>query len=468
MISPKIPSGFRDYLPAEALARQRSIDAVVGVYRSFGYLPIDTPAVEYLEVLQGKGGDESDRQIFRIQPGREGKEETGLRFDLTVPLARFVAQHQNELEFPFRRYHVGPVWRGEKAQVKRGRFREFLQCDFDLLGVASVAADAEAALVIAAAMTALGAPGFCIHVNNRHLLAGLLERQGAAGHAAHVLRSIDKLSKIGREAVLEELQFGPRPNVELQRTDPAEYQRRCDARERLMAEATAAAILDFLTIDAGSNDATLALAAERVKGSPRGERGVAELARLLEIFAGAGAPAERLVVDVALARGLDYYTGTVYETMVEGCAEFGSVCSGGRYDDLAGLFTERRLPGVGASIGLDRLLAVLAHAGAPGKAGPAADALIVMFDERFAPLYAKMAADLRAAGLVVEVYPEAAPVKRQFAYASQRGHRVAVVVGEDEVKAGTVTLKNLVARAESKGHAPGDLAAAVRAMIAAG
>ena len=329
-ITPRTLKGFRDYPPEAMIPRQRLIDTARRVYESYGFMPIDTPALEYLEILAGKGGEETDKQLYKFQD--HGGRWVGLRFDLTVPLARFAAQHVGELGIPLKRYHIATVWRGENTQ--RGRYREFMQCDFDTIGTRSVAADIETVLVIHDLFRQLGFREFTIHVNNRMVLTGLLERLDLAGKATDVLRALDKLAKIGPERVAEEI---------------------------VAAGATAEQAREVLRLAglSGANDDVLRQLEPLVAGSQRGQEGAARLKELLDGVAAAGVPPERLRLDVSIARGLDYYTGTVVETYLDALPGIGSVCSGGRYDNLAELYTNQELPGIGASLGLDRLLAAM-------------------------------------------------------------------------------------------------------------
>lgn len=414
-IQPRTLKGFRDYLPEIAAAREWLIDRARGVYRSFGFLPIDTPALEYTEVLLGKGGEETDKQLYRFED--HGGRDVGLRFDLTVPLARFVAQHAGELGMPFKRYHVGPVWRGENTQ--RGRYREFAQCDFDTIGTESLVADVETACVIHALFAALGLERVTIHVNNRKVLNGLLERLELAEVSVPVLRALDKLAKVGPEKVAQEI--------------VAE------------AGATATQAEEVLALAAleGEDEAVLAGLRPLVAGSELGERGVAELEQVLAGAEAGGVPAGRLVLDVSIARGLDYYTGTIYETFLDELPGIGSCCSGGRYDDLASVYTKQRLPGIGASLGLDRLLAALEELDRLPARGATAPVFVALFEAERVHDYLALAARLRAAGIGVEVYPEPRKLGAQLKYADRRGHRLAVVIGGREWEAGVAQLKDL-------------------------
>jgi histidyl-tRNA synthetase len=417
LIQPRTLKGFRDYLPEAMMPREWIIETARRVYRSYGFRPIDTPALEYLEILTGKGSDETDKQLYKFQD--HGGRDVGLRFDLTVPLARFVAQHQQELGLPFKRYHIASVWRGENTQT--GRYREFMQCDFDTIGVTEITADIEMALVINDLFTALGIDKFSIRVNHRAVLNGMLEKLGVADRSAVVLRALDKLAKIGEKGVREEL---------ARTAETTDSQ--CD---QLIAMAS-------LT---GDNESILKQLTPLVAGNATGERGVAELRELAAATAAAGVPGGRIQLDPSIARGLDYYTGIVVETLLDDRSEIGSVASGGRYDNLAGLYTNQKLPGVGASLGLDRLLAALEKLGRLPTAKTPAPVLICMFDPVRRNDYLKLAAQLRAAGIGVEVYPEAKKLGKQLQYADKQGFRAAVIIGETEFAAGECQVKDLQA-----------------------
>jgi histidyl-tRNA synthetase len=415
LIEPRTLKGFRDYLPETMIPRERLIDTARRVYRSYGFSPIDTPALEYLEILTGKGSEETDKQLYKFED--HGGRWVGLRFDLTVPLARFAAQHVGQLGTPFKRYHIATVWRGENTQ--RGRYREFMQCDFDTIGTLSPTADVETALVIHDLLVAIGFDDFTIRVNNRRVLTGLLERLGLVDRSTAVLRALDKLGKIGPQGVSDEL-----VNV---------------------AGATAEQARDVLKLAelTGSSDQILSQLSPLVAGSERGEQGVHQLAELLAAAQAGGIPPRRLQLDVAIARGLDYYTGTIFETFLGQLPAIGSVCSGGRYDDLAGLYTKQQLPGIGASLGLDRLLAAMEELGLLEKVSTPAPVFLPFFAESRLHDYLRLAASLRAADIGVEFYPEAKKLGQQLKYADRRGFRLAIVIGDDEWAAGTCQVKDL-------------------------
>ncbi len=415
LIQPRTLKGFRDYPPELMIPRERLMERSREVYRSYGFVPIDTPALEYTEILLGKGGEETDKQLYRFRD--HGDRDVALRFDLTVPFARFAAEHIGKLGTPFKRYHLAPVWRGENTQ--RGRYREFVQCDFDTIGTTSNAADIEVALVIHDLLRALGFERFRIHVNNRMVLNGLLEELGLGAQTAALLRALDKLSKIGPEAVREEMIA------------------------KAGASATAAERILGLAETRGGNQAILARLAEHYGRNPKAAEGIARLRELIQVVRTAGVPEECLQVDVSIARGLDYYTGTVFETFLTDLPGIGSVCSGGRYDNLASLYTKQVLPGVGASLGLDRLLAAMEELNLLDKTATAAPVLMVQFSAEQLGEYQRVARGLRAQGIGVEVYPEAKRIGPQLAYADKRGFRLALIAGPDEFAKGVWQIKDL-------------------------
>lgn len=415
MIQPRTLKGFRDYLPESMMPRERLMELARNVYRSYGFSPIDTPALEYAEILCGKGSDETDKQMFRFTD--HGKRDVGMRFDLTVPLARFVAQHGNALGMPFKRYHIGPVWRGENTQA--GRYREFAQCDFDTIGTTSVASDIETALVIFDLMKAIGFDRFKVRINNRKVLNGLLQKNDLGQHSVQVLRALDKLAKIGPEKVKAEM----------------------------MASANASAVqvegVMKLTEISGNNREVLAQLEPLCSGQTLAEEGVAQLQQLVDATSAVGITDENLVMDVSIARGLDYYTGTIFETFLDDMPEIGSVCSGGRYDNLAQLYTKQQYPGVGASLGLDRLLTAMQELGMIEPLKTTADVMIVQFDAENLNTYLEIAASLRRQGIKTEVFPEAKKLKQQFKYADRRGFGAVIVAGKDELDQGKLNVKTM-------------------------
>jgi len=440
MIEPRTLKGFRDHLPAQALARERVLDVARRVYRSYGFAPIDTPALEYLEILTGKGSEETDKQMYRFTD--HGGREVGMRFDLTVPFARFAAQHVHELGLPFKRYHMATVWRGENTQ--RGRYREFMQCDFDTIGTTSPVADLEMVLVVHDLLAAIGVERFTIRVNDRRVLGGILGRLGLTDRSTTVLRSLDKLGKATPEAVAAEL-----------------------AGQGVAADAVAA-LLEMASLS-GAADAVLARLDVLVGDSEQGRAGVAALRGLVDGASQAGVASERLAIDPSIARGLDYYTGIVLESFLDDLPTLGSICSGGRYDNLAGLYTKQPLPGVGASLGIDRLLAGLEELGRTATVQTPADVFLAYFDAAHLADYLRIAAALRAAGIAVEFFPEPKKLGQQLKLASARGFPAALVIGSDEFAKGTAQLKQLATQQSATIDWHGDLDVlvdAVRSMTA--
>ena len=415
LIQPRTLKGFRDYLPESMIPREQLIETAKSVYRSYGFSPIDTPTLEYLEILTGKGSDETDRQLYRFQD--HGGRDVGMRFDLTVPLARFAAQHINTLGTPFKRYHIAPVWRGENTQ--RGRYREFMQCDFDTIGTTSVASDIETGLVMHDLLRAIGFERFTIRVNNRQVLNGLLEKLNLSEVSTPVLRSLDKLGKIGVEKTVQEMMTAAGTTEE-------------QARE----------VLQLSELN-GSNQEVLEQLKPIVSGSETGEEGVHRLEQILSGLIAGGAEPERINVDVSIARGLDYYTGAIFETFLDDLPEIGSVCSGGRYDNLAELYTKQHLPGIGASLGLDRLLAAMEELELIEKVRTPADVLVTFFDKSQLHKYLEIANAVRSAGFATEMFPDSKKLGQQLKYADQRGFTLALIAGEDELSNNACQLKDL-------------------------
>ena len=412
LIKPRTLSGFRDFLPEMMIPREQTMETARRVYRSYGFVPIDTPTLEYAEILCGKGSDETDRQMYRFQ---HGKHDVAMRFDLTVPLARFVAQHHNELGMPFKRYHLGNVWRGERPQA--GRYREFAQCDFDTIGTTSIASDIETVMVINDLIRAIGIEKFTIRVNNRKILNGLLEKSNLAEHSVAVLRALDKLPKIGHDKVKLEM---------LETTS---------ARESQVDE-----ILKLAEIS-GSNEQTLSQLGPLCSGNELAQQGLDQLVEVVQATAAVGISNDNLCIDVSIARGLDYYTGTIVETFLNDLPSLGSICSGGRYDNLAQLYTKQKLPGIGASLGLDRLLAAMQQLNLIPPTKTTADVLIVQFDKNNLHQYLQLAANIRRSGICVEVFPEAKKLNQQFKYADRRGVQAVIIAGENEFSSGVVQIK---------------------------
>ena len=428
IIEPRTLKGFRDFLPEMMIPREKMIARVSEVYRRYGYSPIDTPVLEYLEILSGKGSDETDRQLYKFKD--HGGREVGMRFDLTVPFARFSAQHAPELVLPFKRYHIAKVWRGENTQA--GRYREFSQCDFDVIGTTSVMSDIETALVINDVMQRVDLrtdepfTRFKIHVNSRKILNGLLEKINLADKAVPVLRALDKLAKIGREKVIAEM-----------------------AETAGATDGQAEEILDMVSAQADADPRRrLDELAARLAGSELGLEGVETLRQIFDAARAAGIPEGRFVLDVSIARGLDYYTGTIFETFLDDLPALGSVASGGRYDNLAGLYTRTPLPGIGASLGIDRLFAGLEELGMVEKVSSPVKVLIPYFDRALALEYVRLASLLRRHGIGTEVYPDAKKLGQQLKYADRKGFSAALILGSGELEKGVVQVKNLKAQTQ--------------------
>ena len=414
LIEPRTLKGFRDFLPEVMIPREKLMETARRVYRRFGFSPIDTPALEYLEILAGKGSDETDRQMYRFE---HGGRQVGMRFDLTIPLARFAAQHISQLGTPFKRYHIAPVWRGENTQA--GRYREFVQCDFDTIGTESVVADIETAIVMIELMQEIGIERFQVRINNRQVLNGLLTKLSLHEKSGAVLRALDKLEKLGETVVRDELQGAA--GLSSAQTD----------------EVLAMAKLN------GSNASVLAELASSLKGIELGTQGVERLQTIVDALTSYGISEDKFRMDVTIARGLDYYTGVVFETTLLDLPSIGSVCSGGRYDNLAGLYTKQHLPGVGASLGLDRLLAALEQLEMLPHPRTTASIFVPYFDGSRLNDYMRLCRVVRNAGWNAELYPEAKKLGNQLKYADERGFAIALVAGSNELDAGQVQVKNL-------------------------
>ncbi|MGE0872637.1 MAG: histidine--tRNA ligase [Kofleriaceae bacterium] len=451
-VQPRTPPGVLELLPPQQLAFQHMLDTIRHGFERFGFLPIETPAFELTDVLLTKSGGDTEKQVYFVQSTGALKQgdtpEMALRFDLTVPLARYVAQHEHQLNFPFRRYQIQRVYRGERNQ--KGRYREFYQCDIDVIGkdTLSLAYDAEIPAVIYGIFRELGFGAFTIYVNNRKLLRGLLESLGIAPerHTA-VLHEIDRLGKQAR----------------------SEIEARLKAEGVGLPDHTVARLLDTLTAHAGDSKATLQfLAADAAKAGGVYAEGVDELRRVYETTLALGVPDSACKLNLSIVRGLDYYTGTVYETFLDEYVKLGSICSGGRYENLAGHYTKSKLPGVGISIGATRLFSQLLEMAviAVGQA-TVAHVIVLAMDASMSGEYAAIAKDLRAAGLNVEVYGDADKLGRQLKYADRAKVPLAVLYGERERDAGFVKLKDLREGAGTKEHdvPRGELVPRVRALL---
>jgi histidyl-tRNA synthetase len=420
IIDPKLLRGFRDFLPATELTRKSIQTTLERVFRGFGFVPIDTPALEYAEILLGKGGGETDKQIYRFRD--HGGRDVALRFDLTVPFARFMAKHSHQLPLPFKRYHMGKVWRGENTQ--RGRYREFTQIDFDIVGVDSASSDFEILMLMQKAFVSLGVTDFKINFFHRGVLNAYLKELGLkedSPESRKILRTIDKIKKIGPDEVTGLL-------------------------KEFLNDSQAALLMRFIqgadTQGETRNAKTLKTIGTLVAPDCPAYLRLTEIARCITDCGLDGF----FVLDPSITRGLDYYTGVVFETFLTGLPKIGSVCSGGRYNNLASLYTRENLPGVGSSIGLDRLISALEELNLLQKEPAGPDLLILMLDEPLLSRYHSLAASLREAGLAVEVYPARKKLALQFSYATKRAIPLALIMGETELAQETMTLKDLRAR----------------------
>ncbi len=417
-IKPRTLSGFMELLPADQMKMEAIMAALRESYSLYGFTPLDTPLIEASEILLAKGGGETEKQIYRFT---KGDTDLSLRFDLTVPLAKYVALNYGSLAFPFRRFQIGKVYRGERAQ--RGRFREFYQADIDIIGDGKldISNEAEIPAVIYRTFTALGLTKFVIRVNNRKVLSGFYAMLGLAERSGDIMRTVDKLDKIGPDKVRELL---------------------C-AEEIGLTAAQADEILKFIAIR-GTNAEVLSKLRDYAGRDELFDTGLAELETVARYLGDFGVPENNFAIDLTIARGLDYYTGTVYETALLDHPEIGSVCSGGRYDNLAGYYTDKLLPGVGISIGLTRLFYVLQEQGMLSDELPTAPAEVLVIpmteDISFA---VRCATRLREAGLRTQLYNEAKKFKAKMAYADRLGFPFAALIGEDEVAAGKLSLKNM-------------------------
>lgn len=416
LVTPRTLAGFMELLPREQLAFERMKSALEEVYRLYGFYPLDTPVLEYSEILFAKAGGETEKQVYRFQ---KGDTDMAMRFDLTVPLAKYVAKNAGELTFPFRRYQIGKVYRGERAQ--KGRFREFYQSDIDIIGDGelSIENDAEIPSIIYTLFKRLGLENFTIRVNNRKILSGFFAMLGLSDQTENVMRTVDKIDKIGADKVRAELtdSFGIAADVAEKVTD------------FIALKGSNADIIDALREMAGDNE-LFAL-------------GIDELETVCRAMSAFGVPASNFRVDLSIARGLDYYTGTVYETTFNKHPEIGSVCSGGRYDNLAGFYTDRKLPGVGISIGLTRLFYILNEMDYLNRDADApADVLILPMTDDFDAAI-RTAAALREQGIRTQIYTEKKKFKAKIGYADKLGIPFALFLGEDEINAGVVTVKNM-------------------------
>ena len=414
-VQPRTLSGFMELLPNEQILFNQMKETIQKTYERYGFLPLDTPIIESAEVLLAKAGGETEKQMYRF---KKGDADLALRFDLTVPLAKYVAKNYGNLSFPFRRYQIGKVYRGERAQ--KGRYREFYQCDIDVIGDGELDLinDAEMPSIIYSLIKELGFYDFTIKINNRKILNGLFEGLNQKENSTEILRVIDKLEKIGKDAVVEEL-------------------KKLDVKEEQIK-----AIMDFIEIEGTSNEKLEKLENLGINNETY-QKGVEELKSVINNVRLFGVPEENFQVDLTIARGLDYYTGTVYETFLNNYRELGSVCSGGRYENLAEYYTDKKLPGVGISIGLTRLFSKLNELNIiKAEKKSISDILIIPITEDLKePI--KLATELRKIGINTEVYLNNKKLKAKFKYADKLEIPYVIVIGDDEIKAKKIKLKNM-------------------------
>ena len=413
-IKPKTLPGFMELLPNEQILFNKMKNTIQKTYESFGFLPLDTPIIEDANILLAKAGGETEKQIYRFM---KGENDLALRFDLTVPLAKYVTEYYDKLSFPFKRYQIGKVYRGEKPQ--RGRYREFYQCDIDIIGDGelSVVNDAELASVIYKTFLNLGFDDFTICINNRKILNGLFEGLDVKENSVEILRTIDKLDKIGPEKVRKEL---------------------CEE----ISEDKVDTIMNFISISGNNDEKIKALEKINILNNTWSE-GLSDLKEVVKFIRIFMVPEENFKIDLTIARGLDYYTGTVYETFLNKYRNLGSVCSGGRYDNLTEFYSTRKMPGVGISIGLSRLFFQLTDSNIISVDKQSiADVLVISMDNNYEKC-AQIASTLRQNGLKVQVDFEDKKIAKKFKYADKLNINYVIVIGEDEIKNNVVTIKNM-------------------------
>ena len=423
-VRPRTLSGFMELMPDKQVQMEKMMQVLRDSYSLYGFTPLDTPVIESAEVLLAKGGGETEKQIYRFM---KGDSDLALRFDLTVPLAKYVALHYNDLAFPFRRYQIGKVYRGERAQ--RGRFREFYQADIDIIGDGKldITNEAEIPSIIYQTFTSLGLTRFQIRVNNRKILNGFYAMLGLTEQSGDIMRTVDKLDKIGADKV-----------------------RTCLTEDVGLTAEQTDEIMRFISIT-GSNRQVLDALAGYQGRHELFDQGLEELNTVTRYLSAFGVPEENFAVDLTIARGLDYYTGTVYETTLLDHPEIGSVCSGGRYDNLAEYYTDRQLPGVGISIGLTRLFYVLGEQGLLNPQLPTApaDVLILPMTQDLTPAI-RLATRLRSAGVRTQLYTEQKKFKAKMNYADKLGVPYVVFLGDDEIAAGLVACKDMTSGEQTK------------------
>ena len=415
-IEPRTLPGFMELLPNEQIKFNQMKEKIQKSYEKFGFLPLNTPIVELADVLLAKAGGETEKQIYRFN---KGEHDLALRFDLTVPLAKYVAMHYGELSFPFKRYQIGKVYRGERPQ--KGRFREFYQCDIDIIGDTELNClyDAELPNVIYTTFKELGFSDFTIHINNRKILNGLFSNLGLTDISADIMRIIDKIAKIGKDNVIKELS------------------------DINISEQAISTIMNFILFE-GTNNEKIDMLNNLNINDEMFTKGLSELKEVISCMRLFGLPEENFVIDLTIARGLDYYTGTVYETFLNDYPELGSVCSGGRYDNLAEYYTNKKLPGVGISIGLTRLFYKLNELNAIKYTKKSiADVLVVSASDDIS-VCLLIATELRNSNINTEVYMENKKIKAKFKYADKLNIPFVIILGETEIETNTVSLKNML------------------------
>ncbi|MDN5274684.1 MAG: histidine--tRNA ligase [Candidatus Saccharibacteria bacterium] len=412
-VTARTASGFNEYSPSNQIEFNRLMDIIRGTYEKYGFSPLDTPVLELSEVLLAKGGGETEQQIYRFVHGRN---DLTMRYDLTVPLARYVAEHESELVFPFRRYQIGKVYRAERAQA--GRFREFYQCDIDVIGSTSPVIDAEFPAIINEIFSQFNFGEFTIRINDRRVLNGFFEGIGLAASSREVLRIIDKMEKITHDELVTELRAAGLSDQQIE------------------------SVLHFTAIE-GSNDEVIAQL-RALEASEQLSEGITKLEGLIAALRVMEVPESRFKIDLKIARGLDYYTGTVYETVLNDYPEVGSVCSGGRYDDLASYYTNTSLPGVGISIGLSRLFYKLREAGVINPVSQSPAQVVVMpIEQAQISSSAAIATSLRKAGISTMLYTERDKLNKKMRYADRMGFTYVVLVGEKELQSQSVSIRNM-------------------------
>lgn len=412
LIEPRVLKGFRDFLPEKEIKRKNIIRILENTFKSYGFQPIDTPVLEYRDILLGKGGGETDKQLYSFKDN--GKRDVAMRFDLTVPFARFMAAHLNELILPFKRFHIDKVWRGENTQ--RGRYREFIQCDFDIVGIDNSSADFEILQLMHNSFKAIGVKNISFKISHRGIFNNFLKEINALDKSESIMRIVDKIGKIGKEKVFNSL-------------------------KELISSDSANKILNYIEPESNFID-TLAKITELSGGRSEATERLSDIYRYLKEIG----IEDLFILDPSITRGLDYYTGIVYETFLLDLPDLGSVCSGGRYNNLASIYTKKDLPGVGSSIGLDRLMAGLEELGVLNNKTDGTDVIILNIESSSVAHNHFLASVVRASNLSCEVYLENKKLGNQFSFAEKKGIGFAIICGKDEEELNTVNLKNISTR----------------------